>query len=58
MYQIDESMKEKFPPKTTSDEVEDELDYCHQVLADVEKESKAAHIPAVQEKINVLKEVS
>ena len=28
VYQIDESMKEKFPSKTTSDEVEDELNYC------------------------------
>lgn len=26
--QIDESMKEKFPPKTTSDEVKDEMEYC------------------------------
>ncbi|MCT6930729.1 MAG: transposase, partial [Lysinibacillus fusiformis] len=28
VYQIDESMKEKFPPKMTSNEIEKELDYC------------------------------
>ena len=32
VYQIDESMKEKFPPKTTSNEVKDELDYCRKVI--------------------------
>jgi transposase len=57
VYQFDESMKDKFPEKPTSDDVEVELDYCRQVLADVEMKSKAAHIPAVQEKVNVLKEV-
>ena len=57
VYQIDESMKEKFPPKTTSDEVEDELNYCQEIISAVEKEAHIAHIPAVQEKLNVLKEV-
>ena len=57
VYQIDESMKEKFPPKTTSNEVKDELDYCQKVIAVVEKEPHIAQIPAVKEKLNVLKEV-
>lgn len=57
VYQIDESMKEKFPPKTTSDEVKDELEYCRQVIEVVESQSKIAAIPAVKEKLNVLKEV-
>lgn len=57
VYQIDESMKEKFPPKTTSDEVEDELNYCQEIISTVEKEAHIAHIPAVLEKLNVLKEV-
>ena len=56
VYQIDESMKEKFPSKTTSDEVEDELNYSGNYFA-VEKEAHIARIPAVQEKLNVLKEV-
>jgi len=57
VYQIDESMKEKFPPKSTSNEVEDELDYCRQVISVVESEPKVSEIPAVKEKLNVLKEV-
>lgn len=57
VYQFDESMKEKFPAKTTSNEVKDELDYCRKVIAVIEKEIHIARIPAVQEKLNVLKEV-
>lgn len=57
VYQFDETMKEKFPPKTTSNEVKDELDYCRQVVEIVEAQPKIANIPAVKEKINVLKEV-
>ena len=57
VYQIDESMKEKFPSKTTSDEVNDELDYCRKVISVIENEDHIALIPAVQEKLNVLKEV-
>jgi transposase len=57
VYQIDESMKVKFPAKATSNEVKDELTYCEQVISVIEKETHLAHIPAVKEKINVLKEV-
>lgn len=57
VYQVDESMKEKFPPKTTSNEVNDELDYCRRVITVIETEPEIAKIPAVKEKLNVLKEV-
>lgn len=57
VYQIDESIKEKFPPKTTSNEVKEELDYCKSIISVVESEPQVAAIPAVQEKLNVLKEV-
>ncbi len=57
VYQLDESMKGKFPTKPTSNEVGEELDYCRQVVEVVETQSKIAHIPAVKEKLNVLKEV-
>jgi Transposase domain (DUF772)/Transposase DDE domain len=57
VYQIDESMKEKFPSKTTSNEVEDEIDYCQKIITVIEKEAHIARIPAVQEKLNFLKEV-
>jgi IS5 family transposase len=57
VYQIDESIKEKFPPKITSNEVTDELIYCHQIISVVESEPQIAAIPAVKERLNVLKEV-
>jgi transposase len=57
VYQIDESMKEKFPPKRTSNEVNDELDYCRKVITVIETEPQIAKIPSVKEKLNVLNEV-
>ena len=57
VYQIDESMKEKFPSKTTSNEVKEEIDYCQKIISVIEKEAHITRIPAVQEKLNVLKEV-
>ncbi len=57
VYKIDESMKEKFPAKTTSNEVKDELAYCEKVISAIEKEAHLVNIPAVKEKLNVLKEV-
>jgi transposase len=57
VYQINESMKEKFPSKPTSNEVKDEVDYCRQVIEVVETQPQIAAIPAVKEKLNFLKEV-
>lgn len=57
VYQIDESMKTKFPSKPTSNEVKEEVDYCSEIITIVEKEPQIAAIPAVKEKLNVLKEV-
>jgi hypothetical protein len=57
VYQIDESMKEKFPLKTTSNEVKEEVDYCRKVIKVVEAQPLIEAIPAVKEKLNVLKEV-
>lgn len=57
VYQIDESMKENFPPKTNSNEINDEVNYCRQVIEVVESQPQIEMIPAVKEKLNVLKEV-
>jgi len=57
VYQIDESMKEKFPAKTTSNEVKDELAYCEKIILTIEKEIHLVNIPSVREKLNVLKEI-
>jgi IS5 family transposase len=57
VYQIDEKMKDKFPPKTTTDELADELDYCQKVIDAVEKEEAIREYPKVKEKLNYLKEI-
>ena len=57
VYQLDENMKGRFPIKPTSNEVNEELNYCRQVVQVVETQSKVAQLPAVKEKLNVLKEV-
>ncbi|WP_057911953.1 IS1182 family transposase [Peribacillus muralis] len=57
VYQIDESMKTKFPSKPTSNEVKEEVEYCSEIITIVENEPQIASIPAVKEKLNVLKEV-
>jgi len=57
VYQIDEKMKEKFPSKTTTNELEDELSYCRQVIETVEAEGKIREYPNVKEKLNYLKEI-
>ena len=48
VYQIDETMKEKFPPKTTTNELADELDYCQKVIDAVEKEEAIREYPKVK----------
>jgi len=57
VYQFDETMKSKFPTKPTSQDIQKEVDYCHQVIQVVEENTAISQIPSVQEKINVLKEV-
>lgn len=57
IYKIDESMKEKFPQKNTSNEVKDEVTYCEKLIEVIDKEPQIAHVPAVKERLNLLKEV-
>ena len=57
VYRIDEEMKEKFPPKTTTNDLGDELKYCQKVIEVVEKEESIREYPNVKEKLNYLKEI-
>lgn len=57
VYQIDEKMKDKFPPKTTTEELKDELDYCQKVIQVVENEEAIREYPKVKEKLNYLREI-
>lgn len=56
VYQIDESMKSKFPAKTTTNVLEDEIDYCQQLINVIEKEERISEYPKVKEQLNLLKE--
>ena len=55
-YDIDETMKEKFPTKSTTNELIDEIDYCQKLIDIVEHEDNIIHYPKVKEKLNILKE--
>jgi hypothetical protein len=56
IYQIDESIKNKFPDKNTIDVLEDEIDYCQKLIEVVEKEENLIEYPKVMEQLNLLKE--
>lgn len=56
IYDIDETMKEKFPTKSTTNDLIDEIDYCQKLINIVEQEDNIIHYPKVKEKLNILKE--
>lgn len=43
-------MKGKFPEKTTSNKVEDELAYSKEIISDIEQEPQIAEVPTVKER--------
>ena len=57
IYEIDETMKEKFPDKNTEDSLEKELDYCKQLISVIKEQEEICNYPKVQEKLNLLEEV-
>ena len=48
-------MKDKFPAKTTTNELEDELEYCRKVIRNGRNRRKIREYPNVKEKLNILK---
>lgn len=56
VYSVDESMKERMPQKNVSDELEKELAYCSELTRCIESDPTLSLIPAVKEKLNLLKE--
>lgn len=56
VYQVDETMKEKFPTKTTTDVLEDEITYSEELIKVIEKEENLAQYPKINEQLNLLKE--
>jgi transposase len=56
VYLFDDQFKEHMPEKNTTNELEKELAYCKELEQRIEKEESLSSIPAVKEKLNLLKE--
>lgn len=56
VYAIDEDMKDHMPKKNDSNDIEKELAYCRELEKHVESDQTLSLIPAVKEKLNLLKE--
>src|SRR5699024_11484080 len=56
VYEIDESMKVKFPSKSATNELGDEIEYCQKLMNVIENEEAISQYPKVKEKLNLLKE--
>ena len=56
VYLFDDQWKERMPEKNNSNELEKELTYCKELERVIEKEQGLSSIPAVKEKLNLLKE--
>ena len=56
VYSIDQEMKERMPKKNDSGELEKELAYCQELEKLIESDQTLCLIPAVKEKLNLLKE--
>lgn len=56
VYSIDEEMKERMPKKNDSGELEKELAYCKELEKLIESDQTLSLVPAVKEKLNLLKE--
>lgn len=56
VYRYDQDWKERMPKKNIDNDLEKELTYSKELERIIEKEQSISSIPAVQEKLNVLKE--
>ncbi|MFB5270040.1 transposase, partial [Paenibacillus enshidis] len=56
MYTLDESMKNKFPSKPVTKDIQDEIRYCEQLVTVIEEDGRFTELPKVKEPLNLLKE--
>ena len=56
VYSIDEDMKARMPEKNESGDLKAELTYCKELEKLIESEQTLSLVPAVKEKLNLLKE--
>jgi len=57
IYEIDGTMKEKFPNKNAGDSLEKELEYCKELISVIKGKEELCSYPKVQEKLNLLEEM-
>lgn len=58
IYQFDESYKEMLPKKINSGLLEDHINYCTELIRNIEKDEKLLNLPIISEKFNYLKELN
>lgn len=56
IYQFDEQLKKSMPTKNDDNDLEKELVYCRELEKRIEEEESICSIPAVKERLNLLKE--
>lgn len=56
IYALDESIKNKFPSKPVTNVIEDEIEYCRQLIAVIEQDGRFTSLPKVSNPLNLLKE--
>lgn len=56
VYAMDEDMKDRMPERNASGELDRELDYCRELEKCIESDRTLSLVPAVKEKLNLLKE--
>jgi len=56
VYEIDGSIREKFPTKNREDSLEKEIEYCEELLAVIKEHEELSCYPKVSEKVNLLEE--
>lgn len=58
VYQFDEEFKSKMPSKNVENDLNKELAYCKELEKSIENEPSLSSIPAVKEKLSLLKETA
>jgi transposase len=56
VYMFDEEWKERMPEKNNDNDLEKELKYCKELEKRIDKDQSISSIPAIKEKLNLLKE--
>ncbi len=56
VYGVDKGWKDRMPKKNEGDDLQKEITYCKELEKGIESDQTLSLIPAVKEKLNLLKE--